>query len=207
MFNNLSKKLFLAVFVGLIIILVMAGLGCKKPAEEEEAAPSPVAQPVARPVTPPKEEVAAPEIKPEEEAVAPPEVAPPAEEAKEDEQAIVLRLAEKIAEIFGTWSTRDAKPYQNLKDLKVYGTDQLNSWLDTIIKDTAPTGPFHGWATKAISSAILESSADSMKILVTCKREEFLEDQKTPGVFYQMLMIDFKKIGEEWKVDRLKWLD
>lgn len=205
MFNDISKKLFLTIFVGLVLILITSGLGCKEPAEEEAApAPAvskPVAKPVEVPVEEPKEEIEPEEeVKPEEKPVAPPV-------AEEDEQAIVLAQAEKIAQIFGTYATTDDPPFKNLKDLKDYGTDHFNSWLDSIIKDQAPSGPFHGWAATAVSSAILESSFDSIKILVTCKKEEFLETQRTPKVSYKMLILDFKKIEEDWKVDRAEWLE
>ena len=201
---NFAKNFLLTIFIGLIVILLTAGLGCKQPTATNSATntQTPVAQPVATPTNTEttKTETTTPTT------TQPTETTTPTATSTEDEQTIVVKLAEKIAEIFGTYSTRDTTPYQNLKDLKTYGTDQLNSWLDGMIKAQASSGPFHGWATKAISSAVLESSSDSIKILVTCKKEEFLEDQKTPKVSYQMLTIDFKKVGEEWKVDKVVWL-
>jgi hypothetical protein len=206
----------------MLVFLITAGIGCKKP-PKEEAPPPPVAKPVERPpeakpeeakplVTEPEEKIK-PEEKPKEE-VKPKEKIKPEEKPEkekpvapvEDEQALVLKQAEKIAQIFGTYATTDDPPYKNLRDLKAYGTSHFNSWLDTIIKDTAPTGPFHGWATTAVSSAILESDFEAMTILVTCRREEFLEAQRTPKIHYQMLMIKFKKVEEEWKVDWAQWL-
>jgi len=153
-----------------------------------------------------------PVAKPQEEVEPIEEVTPEEEKPQElpltaeDEQALVLKQAEKIAQIYGTYGTRDDPPFKNLRDLKDFGTDAFNSWLDTIIKDVAPSGPFHGWATEAISSAILESSFDSMEILITCKKEEFLETQRAPKVGYKMLKISFKKVGEDWKVDRAEWI-
>ncbi|GAF91107.1 unnamed protein product, partial [marine sediment metagenome] len=66
MFKNPSKKVFLAIFIGLVIILITAGLGCKEPAEEETASPSPVAKPVEKPAE-------SEEVKPPTEAVGPEE--------------------------------------------------------------------------------------------------------------------------------------
>lgn len=199
---NLPKKFILVIFIALVVVFITSGLGCKKTTEEETTAP--LSPPVAKPVEKP------PEAKPEE--VKPP-VAEPKEEVEseeklsaEDEQALVLKQAEKIAQIFGTYATTDNPPFRNLRDLKAYGTNHFNSWLDKIIKDVAPTGPFQGWATTAISSAILESSFDSMKILITCKKEEFLETERAPKISYQMLILDFKKVEEDWKVDRAEWL-
>jgi len=201
--TNFSKKFILVIFVGLIVVLVTAGLGCKEPAEEEAASPAPVAKPVERPAEEIEEE-AKPVAKPKEEVEPIGEVTPEEEKSQElpltaeDEQALVLKQAEKIAQIYGTYATTDDPPYKNIRDLKDFGTDAFNSWLDTIIKDVAPTGPFHGWATTAISSAILESSFDSMEILIACKKEEFLETQRAPKVSYKMLKISFKKVGEDW---------
>ena len=213
--TNFSKKIFLVIFVGLIVVLVTAGLGCKEPAEEEVAPSPPVAKPVERlteETEPSEVEEPGPVAKPQEEVEPIEEVTPEEEKPQElpltaeDEQALVLKQAEKIAQIYGTYATTDDPPFKNLRDLKDFGTDAFNSWLDTIIKDVAPSGPFHGWATEAISSAILESSFDSMEILITCKKEEFLETQRAPKVGYKMLKISFKKVGEDWKVDRAEWI-
>ena len=211
---NLSQKLFLIIFIALVIILITTGFGCKKKTSQKEAAPAPaVSKPIetkpieTKPIETKPAETKPVETEPVESKPVETKPAEPVTPPEENEESLVLKQAEKIAQIFGTYATTDDPPYKNLRDLKDYATPKFASWLNSLIKDQAPSGPFHGWATTALSSVLLESSPDLMKILITCKREEFLRNQRTPNVSYKMLMMNFKKIGEDWKVDRVEWLE
>lgn len=126
---------------------------------------------------------------------------------EDSEEATLLRLASTLSEILGTFTNKDREPYKNLKDLKQYSSEKMQGWIDSKTSGAATSGaePFYGITTRAISSGVLESSANSYKILVTCEREEIAEVVQTPKTFYQLLEMHFIKEGEDWLLDGAYW--
>lgn len=127
-----------------------------------------------------------------------------------DEEQMLQKQAEKLAQIYGTFTNKDKEPYKNYKELKNYATTRMQAWLDSQIKkpiEEDENAPFYGVTVKALSSAIIESSANAKKILVMVKKEEITSTRPTPQVSYKILLVQFvkEKENEEWKLDGIYW--
>lgn len=130
------------------------------------------------------------------------------ESEKSDDDKLLLEQAEKLAEIFGTFTNKDKESYNNLKELKEYSTEKLQEWLDE--KSSIPIdsqASFYGVTTEVMSSVILEKSSKKSKILITAKREEITSASSSPKVSYKVLLMLFNKVKEDWKLDGLYWQD
>lgn len=129
-----------------------------------------------------------------------------AKDTANGEDREVLDLSEKIVEIFGSYTNKGKEPYSNIKDIEGYATTSFKSWLDNLQEDTLdPNDAFYGITTKALSSAVLESTPNSATILVTTKREEITETSQAARTFYAMIVIEMVKEGGEWKANGLYW--
>lgn len=171
---------------------------------EETISPSPTATTASPTVSPTTSPITSPTASPSPTTTA---AATPTPEPKtSDEETILKQQAEKLAEIYGTYTNKDKEPYKNLKDLKKYGTTKFQAWLDLQMKKTLDSqAPFYGATTKTLSSAILESSGNAKKILVTVKKEEISAKRETPQVSYKLILLNFIKEKEEWKLDGIYW--
>lgn len=132
----------------------------------------------------------------------------PTPEAKTTDEDLTLKQqAEKLSEIYGTYTNKDKEPYKNFKELKPYATTKMQAWLDAQTKKSSEENdvPFYGVTTKALSSTVIESFDDAKKILVTAKKEEISTSRATPQVSYKILLLNFKKEKEEWKLDGVYW--
>jgi hypothetical protein len=127
-------------------------------------------------------------------------------EVANNDEKLLLEKAEKLAEIYGTYTNKDKETYNNLKSLKQYSTDKLNSWLDQ--KSKVPINSkaaFYGVTTSALSSIFLEQSGSKNKILVTAKKEEISASSNTPRISYKIIILDFEKVEEVWKLSGIYW--
>jgi hypothetical protein len=224
--KNLLTKLGL--LFGVVILLT--ALGCKKtePAStqiDEGAAESPsttyqanesltnektaIVSPTASPTSPAVSPASSPTaVSSTASPVASPSPTSPTPEAKTTDEDLALKQqAEKLAEIYGTFTNKDKEPYKNYKELIPYATTKMQAWLDTKVEKSQSnnSAQFYGATTKALSSAIIESSADAKKILVTVKQEEISATQATPQVSYKILLLNFVKEKEEWKLNGIYW--
>lgn len=123
---------------------------------------------------------------------------------EEVDNADLAALAEKLAEIYGTYTNRDS--YKNLKDLEGYVTPGMQTWLDSIMaKAQDPNAPFFGVTVKALSAATLEDANGEAKVLVTVKKEQISSKSNNPITTFEMLLMEFVKEGEEWKLNSAYW--
>lgn len=200
------KQLITIFFSLALIVLLFTAIGCKKKETKEEAPQPAPAEVTYEPATTTKTETEQKEVIPETSPKEMPSTTTPTTPATTDEEKLLLDQAEKLAEIYGTYTNKDKEPYKNLKDLKQYSTEKLQKWFDEKSKmPVDPAVPFYGVTTKAISSAILEGDASKKKILVTTKREEITATSKTPKISFRLLLMDFEKIGEDWKLAGVYW--
>lgn len=126
---------------------------------------------------------------------------------EEDQEKTVLALASKIAEIYGTFTNKDKEAYKNLKTIKTYSTEKMNNWIDQqLAKPINQKASFYGVTTKTISSGIADRTEKEMTAIVTAKREEITAQNNKPTVKYQILKLEFTKVGEEWKLSGAFWL-
>ncbi|NQV13265.1 MAG: hypothetical protein HQ530_03105 [Parcubacteria group bacterium] len=124
------------------------------------------------------------------------------------EESQVLKLAETLAEIYGTYTNKDKQPFKNLQDIKPYASQKMAAWIDGKTSGSASTtsdGAFYGITTKALSSAAIDSGSTSYKVLVTCQQEEITEVTQSPQKDYQLLEMYFVKESKEWKLDGAFW--
>lgn len=123
-----------------------------------------------------------------------------------DDETLLLEKAEKLAEIFGTFTNKDKEAYKNLKDLKQYSTDKLNLWIDGKSKVPIDSkAAFYGVTTSALSSVFLEQSNSKSKILITAKKEEITSTSNIPKLSYKVLLMFFEKSGDVWKLSGIYW--
>ena len=129
-------------------------------------------------------------------------------ESADNDEKLLLKQAEKLAEIFGTYTNKDKNTYKNLKDLKQYSTTKLKKWFDE--KSEIPidsNASFYGVTTSALSSVLLEQSNSKSEILIMVKKEEITSTNSTPKVSYQVILMSFEKSEEEWKLSGIYWQD
>lgn len=123
------------------------------------------------------------------------------------EEEEVLKLAETLAELYGTFTNRDKQAFKNLQDIKPYASQKMSAWIDGKVSGAtvSSSGTFYGITTKALSSAVLDSSTTSYKVLITCQREEITEVTKSPEKDFQLLEMYFVQEDKEWKLDSAFW--
>ncbi len=129
------------------------------------------------------------------------------EDISVDEDTVDVTIqdtAEKLAEIYGTYTNRDN--YKNLKDLESYVATSMWQYLRSMMAVAQdPSAPFYGVTSKALSSAVIEEGEGVTTLLVTTKREEISSQTSTPKVSYKLLLMEFLKEGEEWKLSSAYW--
>lgn len=130
------------------------------------------------------------------------------ESSNNSEEEMLLEKSEKLAEIFGTYTNKDKESFKNLKDLKQYTTATLNSWIDRKSQEKIDSNaPFYGVTTSALSSVYLEKSNTKAKIIVTVKKEEITSKSNTPAIVYKVILMNFEKVNEDWKLSSIYWQD
>lgn len=129
-------------------------------------------------------------------------VAQPLTLADKDEN-VVQTLSRNFAARFGSWSTDNQGA--NLQQLKSLGTQKLQAYLDNI-KINYQTPEFYGVETKSLSSEIksLDSETGTAQVLVNTQKTE-INSKGEEHVYYQKVLFDLVKSGDNWLVDVVKW--
>lgn len=136
-----------------------------------------------------------------------PKVVFEAKQLSEEEvvQMDLKRMSMVFVEIFGSYSNQS--DFGNIKDSKVFMSDKMKKWADDFINDSRikkdDAAVYSGMVTKAISQEVKSFSDDSAEISVSAQRKEIKENKE--NIFYQNILVDFVKEGEEWKVDNAVW--
>jgi uncharacterized protein YxeA len=122
------------------------------------------------------------------------------ETSKED----LKQMAFAISERFGSYS--NAGNFGNISDLKIYMTDSMKSWADNYIEEQSEneySGSYYGITTTALVGEVTEFNSDSASVIVNTKRKEVKD--KSENVFNQKIIINFNKVGDEYKVNGAYW--
>ncbi|SRR6056297_461172 len=140
------------------------------------------------------------------------EVTPPEEQSNFSDKASftetdLKKLASSFAERFGSYSNQSQ--YDNLKDLKIFMSEDMKKWAEDYIKkqlEEEYSQSYYGILSKAVTSQVEKFNPDAgqARALVKTQRIESKEG-KEDKVFYQDLTLDFIKQGDSWKVDRAEW--
>ncbi|MCF7795250.1 ABC transporter permease [Patescibacteria group bacterium] len=114
------------------------------------------------------------------------------------------QMAFAISERFGSYSNEGN--YGNISDLKIYMTENMKTWAENYIAENSDndySGSYYGITTTALVGEITEFDSDEVSITVTTKRKEVENSQE--NIFNQDIIINFKKVGDEYKVDGAYW--
>ena len=135
------------------------------------------------------------------------EIEPPTgEEAK---QADLKQLSIAFAERFGSYSNQS--DYGNIRDLKIFMTEDMQKWADNYISESraekSQTSVYEGVITKAITAEIRQFDEISglAEISVKTQRKQATVTTDNTSTYYQDIIIKFVREREEWKVDSAEW--
>lgn len=132
---------------------------------------------------------------------------PEQEENRELTQGDLKSLAFSFAERFGSYSNQ--ANFSNLKDLKLYMTEDMKDWTDNYIKEKNKeeySGEYYGITTKAITGQVnnFDPETGEAEVVVTTQRREN-NPQGEDEVFTQKVTIKFQQVSGEWKVNDASW--
>jgi hypothetical protein len=122
------------------------------------------------------------------------------EVTKED----LKQLAFAISERFGSYSNEGN--FGNISDLKIYMTDSMKSWAEGYVEEqseTEYTGSYYGITTTSLVGEVTEFDEESASVTVTTKRREIKDNEES--IFNQDIIINFNKVGNEYKIDAIYW--
>lgn len=124
--------------------------------------------------------------------------------ADNPDQTAVIYVSRNFAETFG--SGNNENDFAHLVAAKIWGTQNFNQFLDRTITQgrlTEPTTPYHSFITKAVVIDVTKLAATTAAATIDTQRVELLDDKET--VYYQKLLIDLVKVGDDWKVNAAFW--
>lgn len=136
----------------------------------------------------------------------PPIETPPPEPIKIDPRDNLRRLAAAFAERYGSFS--NISDFENLLDLKAYMTAAMAAETDAYVADArskaSTSAEFYGSTTRAISTevTVFDETAGSAEVMVQTQRHVVSGGD---SVFYQQILIKYRKEGEVWKVNSAAW--
>jgi hypothetical protein len=117
------------------------------------------------------------------------------------------KMGASFAERFGSFSNQSN--YENISDLKLFMTESMKVWADDFIAKSQKdySGIYYGISTTAVSEEVrsFDDSGGTGVILVKTQRRESTGQMSNSAVFYQSLLISYKKVDGAWKVDRAEW--
>ena len=121
----------------------------------------------------------------------------------------VSKIAMAFAERFGSFSNQSS--YGNFTDLKIFMTANMKDWDDKYVADLKAKATnqavYYGITTNALTSEVknYDEAGGNAQIIVSTKRQESTATTSANAAYVQKLDLDFKKINNEWLVDRAYW--
>ena len=121
----------------------------------------------------------------------------------------VSKIAMAFAERFGSFSNQSS--YGNFTDLKIFMTANMKDWADKYVADLKAKATnqavYYGITTNALTSEVknYDEAGGNAQIIVSTKRQESTATTSANAAYVQKLDLDFKKINNEWLVDRAYW--
>jgi hypothetical protein len=85
-------------------------------------------------------------------------------------------------------------------------TDSMKSWADNYIDEQSKveySGLYYGITTTALVGEVTEFNNEDANVTVTTKRKEIKDNQE--DIFNQDIIINFNKVGDEYKVNGAYW--
>lgn len=124
------------------------------------------------------------------------------------EKLEMRRIANLFTERFGSYSSE--ANFQNILDLKDYMTGKMWTWADNYVKKQriiqAGDKTYFGITTKVLSTTINNQTESKAELLIITQRKETKEDG-TIKTYTQDIILQMRKIENDWKVDEATWQD
>lgn len=124
------------------------------------------------------------------------------------EETSLLAMARSFTERFGSYSNQGR--YENFDALRSWMTPELRDWVDGYKKELEKEFEeyeYYGIETKVVKSEI--SSLDEDKgigeVTVSTQRQEFINSEINPRVYYQDAKLKLLKDGDQWRVSNVFW--
>jgi hypothetical protein len=119
------------------------------------------------------------------------------------------KIGMSLAERFGSYSNQS--DYSNFTDLKIFMTDNMKAWVDTYIidlkKNSVAGAGYSGQETKALTAKTtsFDDKAGTALVIVTVERSASTDQigGGTPEI--AKLDLTFKKINNDWLMDKAYW--
>jgi len=125
---------------------------------------------------------------------------------KVSEEDEVKKMAGLFAERFGSYSNQS--DYANITNLQIFMTDSMKGWSNKLISSLRKNNGagYYGINSKSIVEEAKQFNKDqgAAEILVKTQRQE-TNDKGEVSTFYQNILVSYKKIGSEWRVDSAIW--
>jgi len=127
---------------------------------------------------------------------------------KKREEEELEHLARSFAERFGSYSNQSN--YTNLKDLRMFMSADMKSWVDDFIaqsKITSQRDIYYGISTKAISSKeeYLDLEIGQASFHVETVRQEATSNTENSSSFRQPVKIVLLRENKTWYIDKAVW--
>lgn len=119
------------------------------------------------------------------------------------------KIGMSFAERFGSYSNQSN--YGNFTDLKIFMTDNMKAWVDTYIvdlkKNAVAGAGYSGWETRAITASAsgFDDQAGTALVIVTVERSASTDQIGGGTAQTAKLDLTFKKVNNDWLVDRAYW--
>jgi len=118
-------------------------------------------------------------------------------------------MAIAFAERFGSYSNHSN--YDNIVDLKIFMSAQMQTWADNFIKESRVksvySAIYYGLTTKALQAITrsYDESAGVAEILVKTQRRESTGTKSNARSFQQDIIISLVKEKGAWKINGASW--
>lgn len=131
-------------------------------------------------------------------------LAPAAAEEPESRTAAV-QVAELFAERYGSYSNQG--DYRNLQDLLPVMTDRFRRETEAFIAEGAPAASQYEGVTslKVSTRTVFHSDTRGEAEMSVTLQQEKTVGTAAPTVGYRTLRVILARVGEEWKVDSVRW--
>ena len=113
-------------------------------------------------------------------------------------------VARNFAESYGSGSSPDN--FSNWEKAKPFATASFSAFLDrtrTLQKEATVGGAYHAFVSTALVVEPTASTATTASLTVSLQRQETTENETT--TYYQDLLLDLVKVGDDWKVNAASW--
>lgn len=113
-------------------------------------------------------------------------------------------VARNFAESYGSGSSQDN--FANWEKTKPFVTTSFSAFLDRTLNQQRQqnlSGPYHAYLTKALVVTTNSTTATTASMTIGTQRQETLDTTVT--TYYQDLLLDLIKVGDDWKVNAASW--